>query len=148
MGVKKRMTVKKEQLILSSLINLSIYTIFAFSCYCVMSYANAWDTEEYFPHWIVMILLSSFNSVVITQIIENELERRKWVIEMEKELEELKKRMDEGKMKIFNVVSLNDNEEIEVSNNMQKLRAKGKGKLYTVCIFIPDTENDKYEEGD
>jgi len=148
MGVKKRMTVKNKvkQAILFSLINLLIYTIFALLSYCVMVYANAWDTEEYFPHWIVMIFLSAFISVGVTRIIENEFKKRKWVSEMEKELEELKKRMDEGKMKIFNVVSLNDNEEIEVSNNMQKLHAKGKGKLYTVCIFIPDIADEKEVE--
>ena len=140
MGVKKRMTVKNKvkQAILFSLINLLIYIILALLCYCVMVYANAWDTD--FPHWVVMIFLSAFVSVEITRIIEKEFKKRKWVSEMEKELEELKKRMDEGKMKIFNVVSLNDNEEVIVSNDMQKLHAKGKGKLYTVCIFIPDAD--------
>ena len=140
MGVKKRMTVKNKvkQAILFSLINLLIYIILALLCYCVMVYANAWDTD--FPHWVVMIFLSAFVSVEITRIIEKEFKKRKWVSEMEKELQELKKRMDEGKMKIFNVVSLNDNEEVIVSNDMQKLHAKGKGKLYTVCIFIPDAD--------
>ena len=101
---------------------------------------------DHYIEWLVIICLSAFISFGIANILVRDYLHAQWVKKMEKEAEELKRKLQEGKgvITIYDVSEITDDDtHIEISANDNKFEVREKGKLYIATIFIPQDDKDE-----
>ena len=102
--------------------------------------------HDHYIEWLVIVCLSAFISFAIANILVRDYLHAQWVKKMEKEAEELKRKLQEGKgvITIYDVSEITDDDtHIEISANDNKFEVREKGKLYIATIFVPQDDKDE-----